>query len=334
MNRFVELTLDERGEPEVVPNDPTTGRPRFHDLSPPPRALEDGSWSIVTAKNGVIAENELGQIVVRTRMIPDFARSPEYAAVADRVAPWKYAEQVFVFDRLEDFRSYDWRFALDDLFVGELAERSTAGGERVRPVQAKIVARDDSFREFYRPSSIDPAGPRGFGPGTRPVRIERREDRLFASDGKGGSERCFGVVPEADLASFPLAEGAVAYLTFDHELRSLRDVRDGVVIPKRVYTASARLWDPTLTRIQLVYGHLLQPRTAHERGRTGVLDLHHVYPMGLTISERRGRPVVRVYCGAADAHTTSYDVDLMQLLLEMSAGSRRRALGQVYSPRA
>lgn len=318
MNRGVWLELDARGLPKEVALDAKTKRPAFIDLSPAPQREGDG-YRFVDAKNGTLAMNEQGEIVLRSRM---------------RLPPdHKYGEQVLKFPNLEALLSYDFSRA---------------------PNEMKTVATEATFKELY-PAELSPVTPkRGFGPGTTPVRIERRGDSLFVSDGKFAPQKFAGKVPpdlsdsmpiigsragkavppEDTSQSYPIADGAVVYLSFDHELRVLEDRRDDVVAPKRVYSSTLKLWNPELDRIELIYGDAVQPLMPHQRGGSGILDLHHTYPMGRVLVEEGDRTVVRVYAGAADAHTESYDFDLAALLAEMAEGSERRASGQVYRPEA
>jgi hypothetical protein len=293
MNRGMWLTLDARGLPEVI------DRPKFIDLSPAPQKNADGGYSFVDAKNGTLAMNENGEIVLRSRM---------------RLPPdHKYGEQVLKFPNLEALYAYDFSRATQD---------------------AKTVATEQTFRELY-PAELLPVNPkRGFGPGTTPVRIERRGDSLFVSEGKHAPQLFAGKVPPDLSDRLPIKDGAVVYLSFDHELRVLEDRRGDILAPKRVYSSTLKLWNPQLDRIDLVYGDAVQPLLPHQRGGSGIVDLHHTYPMGRVLVTDGERTVVRVYAGAADAHTESYDFDLAALLAEMAEGSDRRRNGQVYRPEA
>ena len=106
------------------------------------------------------------------------------------------------------------------------------------------------------------------------------------------------------------------------------DKRADVEAVKRVYSASIKLWDKSLTSIDKVFADAVQPLLPHQRGGSGILDLHHTYPMGRVIVDG----LVRVSSGECDAHTASYDFDVMALLLEMANGGAREASGQVYRP--
>jgi hypothetical protein len=323
MNRYVELSLDERGAPLPVELDPETRRPAFRDLSPPPRRTSDG-FSFLDAKNAVVAMNEDGQLVVRTRFRPS-PNDPAFSGSA--VKPWGYGEQVFVFSSFADMQAYDWSHALEDLL-------GAASEDRVRPLAAKIVAVDDTLKELYPKELLAKGKGKGFGPGAPPVRVRRVGDEIFLSEGKGAREMKIGVVPRELRDRFPIADGGVSHLTFDHEVRYCVDRRASsqgdVDAVKRVYSASIKLWDRSLTKIEKIYADAVQPLDAHQRSGSGILDLHHTYPMGRVIAGDE-RPVVRVSSGECDAHTASYDFDVMALLVEMADGGARERSGQVYA---
>lgn len=326
MNRYVELVLDETGKPRPVDVDAQTQRPAFRDLSPAPRQTTDG-FAFLDAKNAVLGMNEDGNLVVRTRFRPA-ANDPAFTGAT--VKPWGYGEQVFVFASFAEMQSYDWSHALDDL-LGSAPTQT----DRVRPLAAKIVAVDDTMHELYPPASLVKGKGKGFGPGTPPVRVRRVGDDILLSEGKGAPEMKIGVVPTALRTSFPIADGAVSHLTFDHEVRYCSDRRassEGELhAVKRVYSSSIKLWDRSLTTIEKIYADAVQPLASHQRGGSGILDLHHTYPMGRVIVGGEA-PVVRVSSGECDAHTASYDFDVMALLVEMAAGGAREKTGQVYTP--
>jgi hypothetical protein len=323
MNRYLELKFDDRGLPLPIETD-AGGIPRFSDLSPFPRSRDGGDGVIsVDAKNATIAFNENDQVVVRTRLRPDF-KLPEIRALAGG-DHWNYGEQVFVFESYDDFVHYDWNHCLEDLFA-----RDAATGARVRPVAAKVILRDTQLRELFRDARVLPAKGKGGGPGTPPVRVVRRGANLFVSDGKNAQEFLAGRVPR----DFSLRDGEVSYLSFDHEIRYFSDVREGQAFLKRHYSLSVKKFDPSLTRIDAYYADALQPRTAHELGyNSGIADLQHVYPMGReVVVGADGLARVRVSLGVSDAHTEMVDVDIIKLLLEMAPGSARWRAGQVYRP--
>jgi hypothetical protein len=289
----------------------------------------DGGAAFVDAKNGTVAMNERGEFVVRSRMRPSFDRLPEYAAFAKEIPTWKYGEQVFAFESFDALTRYDWRFAMRDLFHLHTGKHDAEAGDRIRPSVAKIVATEASFPDLYPADVLAAAKTRGFGPGTTPVRIAREGDRLMISDGRNAPQQLGGKIAPALLDRFPIADGGIAYLSFDHELRAAGDP------PKRVYSWAIKLWNDALDTIDLVYADAVQPLREHQRGGSGILDLHHTYPMGRVLlpnSDDQERAMVRVYAGAADAHTESLDFDLVTLLSEMAAGSARRESGQVYRP--
>ena len=320
MNRYVELGLDATGAPRAVKVD-RRGFPRFRDLSPPP------GKSAVDAKNAVVSHNELGQIVVRTRMRPDFKAADVKQLAGGK--SWAYGEQVFVFQDEAALRAYDWSHALEDLF-----QPGTAAG-RVRPVSARVLVTDAQLHEAQDDPRVLAAKGKGMGPGTQPVRVRRQGDELWVSEAHGAPEHRAGVIPRRQRAGYPLADGEVKYVAFDHEIRWFGDHRDDATFTKRHYSMSVKLFDASLTRIDGYYADVVQPTRRYERGGgSGILDLHHVYPMGRTLGARGGKTVVRVTGGASDAHTPLYEFDLVKLLGEMGAGSPRRASGQVYVPAA
>ncbi len=324
MNRYVELALDDTGKPMPVDVDAVTKRPAFKDLSPAPRKNGEG-FAFLDAKNAVVAVNDDGQLVVRTRFRPS-ANDPAFAGSG--VSPWGYGEQVFVFASFEQMQSYDWSHALADL-LGTAGTGGTGGtDERVRPLLSKRVAVDDTMHELYPAASLAPGKGKGFGPGTAPVRVRRAGDDVFLSEGKGAPEVKIGTVSSVGSEGFPIKEGGVVHLTFDHEVRYCVDKRADVEAVKRVYSASIKLWDKSLTSIDKVFADAVQPLLPHQRGGSGILDLHHTYPMGRVIVDG----LVRVSSGECDAHTASYDFDVMALLLEMANGGAREASGQVYRP--
>jgi hypothetical protein len=177
-------------------------------------------------------------------------------------------------------------------------------------------------------------GHKGLGPGTTPVRVSRVGDEIYVSEDRHDEPRHVGTIPKGARADFPLADGEVKYVTFDHEIRFFADHRGDSSFQKRHYSMSVKLFDATLTKVEAYYADVVQPRRMYERGKTsGIVDLQHVYPMGRTLgTSKAGRPTVRVYGGASDAHTPLYEFDMMKLLVEMKAGGERRETGQVYVP--
>ncbi|MES2965995.1 MAG: hypothetical protein V4760_19085, partial [Bdellovibrionota bacterium] len=316
MNRFVELKIDSKGLPSKVEVDRETGKPDFQNMSPAPRFIE-GQWLYVDAKNATIAQNELGQIVVRTRLRPDFKHPyVEKLARGDR---WEYAEQVFVFENWSHFRSYDWNDALVDLF-GQRASEPTSSARA--PLTAKTIIREADLKEHLKSNDpnlrIASEKPKGLGPGTRPIRLERRGQELFGADAPGAPAVSLGNIPARLMEKFPIADGDVVYVTFDHEIRYMYQKVGSSNLRRRHYSASIKIFDPTLTRIVDYLPDVIQTVTPAERGlNSGILDLQHVYPMGWTISPNaQGKSIVRVYAGASDAHTTIYDFNMIRLLAE------------------
>jgi hypothetical protein len=215
MNRYVELKFDEHGQPLPVVTG-ADGRPSFSNLSPPPGSQVNGvPAGLVDAKNATIAFNEQNQVVVRTRLRPDGEKR------------WKYGEQVFVFNNFQDFQNYDWKHGLDDLAAGK-PSGAAAPGDRVRPFLAKELLRDSDIKETYPDPRIVHEKGKGMGPGTPPVRVYRKGNELFISDGKNATDHSAGKVPP----DFPLQDGQVTYLSFDHEIRYFKDVRNGNAFTK------------------------------------------------------------------------------------------------------
>jgi hypothetical protein len=320
MNRYVLLDLDHRGVPRA-PSTNVQGIPRFSNVSPFPKVL-GGKILSIDAKNATFAYNDLGQVIVRTRLRPDFT-FPEIREMAGD-EHWKYAEQVFVFNSWEEMVQYDWNHCVEDLF----GKKSPAGETRTRPLLAKTILKDSQIKELYTDPRIVPAKGKGLGPGTPPVRIARVGNRLFVSAGKNAKQQFAGTVP----AEFLLKDGEAKYLTFDHEIRYFMDSRDGQDFLKRHYSLSIKQFDSTLTRVEAYYGDALQPREPHELGfKSGIADLQHVYAMGWQIvTGPDGIARVRLSLGVSDAHTEIVEVDLITLMKEMAPGSERRLSGQVY----
>ncbi|MEK7355154.1 MAG: hypothetical protein AAB250_01800, partial [Bdellovibrionota bacterium] len=262
MNRFVELKIDGDGLPMKVEVDATTGKPDFMDLSPAPRMV-DGQMLYVDAKNATIAKNDAGQIVVRTRLRPDFKHPyVQRLAEGDR---WDYAEQVFVFTDWAHFRSYDWNDVLVDLF----GKRGVVTTTSQPPLIAKIIIRDTEMKEHLQ--SNDPKvkiatnKPKGMGPGTRPLRFDREGDVLYGSDGPGAPRRPLGRIPKTLLQNFPIADGKVIYMTFDHEIRYFYQKAMEADLRRRHYSGSNKVFDSTLWKMTDYLPDVVQPKTEHER---------------------------------------------------------------------
>ena len=322
MNRYVELKLDAHGLPLPIATE--AGIPKFSNLSPFPKVRAGANGILaIDAKNATIAFNEEGQIVVRTRLRPDF-KSAEIQAMAGS-SHWNYGEQVFVFKDFEDFSKYDWNHCLEDLFA-----KAPIQEDRVRPLSSKVILRDSQIKELYKDARVLPGKGKGMGPGTPPVRVVRRGNQLFVSDGKNAAEVAAGKVPKG----FPLKDGEVTYLTFDHEIRYFKDTRKTGEFVKRHYSLSVKQFDPSLTKIKAYFADALQPRELHELGyNSGIADLQHVYAMGReVIVGPDGVARVRVSLGVSDAHTEMVEVDILSLLMELAPGSTRWKTGQVYRP--
>jgi hypothetical protein len=324
MNRYVKLDIDREGMVKKVKVDPATGKPNFQDMSPAPQLGADGHYSFVDAKNGTIARNEKGEIVLRVRLRPDFGNKQIQKLAGNR--QWHYGEQVYVFKDWNEFRRYDWKHSLEDLFQ---PKNTSGAANRIRPVEAKEILRDTDLVEHYKDARVMLEKGKGMGPGSIPVRIRREGNKLFISDGKGATERYAGTIPKNARDRFVVGDGEVKYLTPDHEIRYFSE--NGFT--KRHYTASFKLFNDDLTKMELYYADAIQPITLRERGVTsGIPDLQHTYPMGRTIVPgKAGRKAkVRIFSGTSDANTSEYEMDVLNFLLEMSPGSERRLSGQVY----
>jgi len=206
---------------------------------------------------------------------------------------------------------------------------STLDG-RARPMLSKVIMRDSQLKELYTDPKVYTAKGKGMGPGTAPIRVVRRGDQLFASDGKNATEIAAGKVPK----DFSLKDGEVSYIAFDHEIRYFKDVRGQDEFLKRHYSLSIKQFDPSLTKVKAYYADALQPRQLHELGyNSGIADLQHVYPMGREVIQGAdGVAKVRVSLGVSDAHTEIIEVDILSLMNELTPGSARWKSGQVYVP--
>lgn len=326
MNRYVELNVDSSGmfEPVQIGSD---GRPQYKNLSPFPKSKPNQmGHTFIDAKNATITQNELGHIVVRTRMRPDFS-DKEIMNLAGSLK-WKYAEQIFEFENMKEMQAYDWQFAMEDLF-GKKGKT-----DRIRPLQAKVLMKDSQLMEQIKDVSVNTSKGKGMGPGTTPVRFERRGNQLWISSGKNAPAQLASEIPRALQDKIGLVDGQVSYISFDHEIRYLKDERDGQSFDKRHYSVSGKKFDPTLTQIEAYYADMLQPNSRLETGaKTGIGDLQHLYPMGSeVILDSLGKAIIRFSMGISDAHTELVEVDPLQLLLEFSPGSDRWKTGQIYSP--
>lgn len=340
-NGYLSLVLDPAtGTPLPIAVNARTGKPKFHYLSPAPVLASSDRAVGLDAKNAVIAQREDGKIVVRTRLRPDFANDPTVARYrekyGDRVPRWAYGVQTFVFDDLAHLQRWDFKNALDLLFASHLGVEPFSPRRAKDPLSTKIVMTERSLVDFYDEAQRVKDKPLGFGPGTRPLRLEREGDRLYLSDGPGMPRHLAGRVPASLSGSFVVGDGEVLFLSFDHKLRHLQIPEAGA--EKRVYSGTVTLWEKDLESVRVLYDDVVQPIHAHQVGLSGIVDLHHAaYHMGAMIlpaAREDELATLRVTAGEADAHTASYDWDLGKLLAEMSPGSARRESGQVYVPGA
>jgi|GEM_PF-3122863 len=314
MNRYVELQFDENGLPLAADRN---GKIKFHDLSPPPALREGGGHTYIDAKNAVITRNEAGEIVVRTRFRPDF-KDPEIQKIA-RGRSWKYAEQVLVFPSIEAMQAYDWKYALEDLFDSKMA---SGPRDRVRPRIARSILEDKDLVELFDASDVIAEKGKGLGPGSAPYRVERRGDRLFISRGKNAPAY---PEPETLPPGFPMKDGEITYIAFDHEVRYLRDVRMGKKFTKRHYSVSAVEFTTDLTEIKTYYSDVLQPKDALElnSGSSGIADLQHLYPMpGDVIPDAQGHAITLQPLGSSDASVEMTKISFTRLIPEMHSPSR------------
>lgn len=318
-NKTLVLKVDSGGEPLAFDSTPDELRKLFGSLSPSPVMRADGSIRVVDAKNGIVARNEDGKIVVFTRYRPDFG-DPEIHKLAGDTK-WGYADQVFVFEP-GDFEKYDWSHALEDLF-------GKGGGEkRVRPLQAKVLFTDKDLKERLTDPRILKEKGIGFGPGTPLTRLRREGNKLYAAEYAGAPEIQQAIPPSA-LHSFYLKEGEIQYFSFHHQARYFD--QSGFV--KRNYSAPAVFFDRTMTEVRAYYADAIQPLSASERSGGGVLDLHGIlYLMGRRIDLEGDRMVLSAVGGGNDTRTVEVTVSIMQLLLEMAPGSERWNSGQIYIP--
>jgi hypothetical protein len=314
MNRYVELVVNERGLPLRVAVDEVSKKPAFKNLSPEP-SIKNGEWLFIDAKNATIAQNDFGQIVVRTRLRPDFNKEEINRLFGKN--KWQYAEQVFKFRNFEHFESYNWNDAIVDLLNKRGIEPTSSD---VAPLLAKTIILESDLKEHLRTTDentrLTPNKAKGLGPGTRPLRVQRRGDELLISDGPGSSNVAINKLSAEQIPKMKIKDGETIYLTFDHEIRYYDQVVDGVTLVRRNYTASIKVFSRTLTTLVGYMPDVIQAKESAERGLdSGILDLQHVYPMGFTIhNSAAGDSRVRVYAGASDAHTTAYDFDIAALL--------------------
>jgi hypothetical protein len=295
MNRYVELKVNDDGLPLDIAVNPESGKPDFRNMSPEPIRTSEG-YTYVDAKNGTIAVNELGQIVVRTRLRPDFDSS--YIKSLAGSQKWKYAEQIFVFSDWSHFQSYNWNDSLIDLFH-KRGQFPTSSAEA--PLEAKTILRDGDLKEKLHSDSSDVAinakKGKGFGPGTRPLRVRREGDKILISEAPGAPEFLAGTIPADRIDHFIVKDSDVIYITFDHEIRFLKQKSHGFSFSRRHYSASIKFFDSTLEHMIGYHADVIQPVTDLERGQdSGILDLQHVYPMGWTLQVSHADAAkVRVY---------------------------------------
>ncbi|MBC7384693.1 MAG: hypothetical protein H7301_00845 [Cryobacterium sp.] len=321
MNRYTELEFDENGYPR--PAD-VNGKIHFFDLSPPPARRADGSYSFIDAKNAVIALNELGELTVHTRFRPDFNDAEMIKLFRGKIS--KYAEQIFVFPGgIAEMQAYEWKYALEDLNDPKMAAGSK---NRVRPKSAQTILVDKDLKELYNAEDTITEKGKGLGPGSAPYRLERHGNQLLVSRGKYAPSFPY---KKALPANFPLKDGEVTYIAINHEVRYLKDMRNGMKSIKRHYSGSPVRYNNELTKIITYYSDAIQPKLALEvnSGTSGVGDLQHLYPMtGDIVPDESGFAHAIQPFGASDSHVEWAEVDFISMLIEMEDPARI-ASGQI-----
>src|SRR5688500_14474745 len=114
---------------------------------------------------------------------------------------------------------------------------------------------ESSMADFYDEALRVPERVIGFGPGTRPIRPERRGDSLLVSDGPGAPQLVAGTVPSGRESL--VADGEVVYVSFDHKLRYLRVPE--LEVEKRVYSGTITVWEKDLETVRALYDDVVQP---------------------------------------------------------------------------
>ncbi len=281
-NVFIPVEVDARGVPRVARGE--SGAPRLIALSPQPLLGKDGSFAVVDAKNGILLSDNRGRVrlLSRHRYASRDGRLPEGFTPAD------YSEQSYPLSKAELERGPDW-----DRLMGELASRETL--------------RAEGLAEHYPAGRLWKGGSKGLGPGAPPVRVRRRGNTLFVSEGYGYPWVKAGRLPKGPASA--LSDGQTAFLSFDHEIRFL----DAGGKRKRVYTLSVKLRDASLSRVIGYYADAVQPVTGYETDNPGIPDLWHVYPTGRVIDEDGS---VVTYEGAADSNVVRRRWNLAKLLSE------------------
>jgi hypothetical protein len=309
MNRYIELKINSRtGEPQPIHVDPKTRLPEFEDLSPAPVKIKEAftdskgdfhaaRYRTIDAKNATVSVNENGEVVVLARLRPDFTNDPEMVDLFDH-RPWDYAEQTFLFRNWDEFKAYDRRDLMVDL-AGKASSEKTFG--KIRPVIARELVRDKDLHEYLKVRDQDLGkleiikGQKGMGPGTRPLRIQRIGDLLLASDGPGLPMYVHEVLLPSERETYPMKEGEVVYVKLDHEIRKIYQQTPSGKLKRRHYSAVAKILDSKMAEMTDYLPDVVQPKNEYELGKdSGILDLLHVYPMGIGITPKAGMKLSRV----------------------------------------
>lgn len=282
VNAFVSIVVDQGGVPRVARDE--AGAPRLVALSPEPLRNSDGTFSVVDAKNGVLAADNAGnaRMLSRHRYAASDPRLPTSFSPAD------YAEQSFPLSRNELERGPDWSRLMKDL-------------------AAREALRGTDLPEHYPAERLWNGAAKGHGPGAPPVRMRRRGGSLFVSEGFGYPWVWAGSVPKNTATV--LADGQTAFLSFDHEIRFLNVGGKR----KRVYSLSLKLRDAALDRVIAYYADAVQPQRPYETANPGIPDLWHVYPTGRVINDDG---TVDTFEGAADSNVVRRRWNLARLLTE------------------
>ncbi len=303
MNRYVELKIDhETGVPQPIEIDPVTKQPKFEDLSPAPVKIRDAyvdsegkkhsaRYRTIDAKNATVSVNENGEVVVLARLRPDFKNDPEMLKLFD-FEPWDYAEQTFIFKNWDEFKAYDRRDLMVDL-AGKASTEKTFS--TIRPRVAKELVRDKDLKEYLKVRDHDIGkleiikGQKGMGPGTRPLRIQRVGDLILAADGPGLPMHIHDVILPSERAKYPMKDGEVVYVKLDHEIRKVYQQTATGKFKRRHYSAVAKVLNSRMNEMTDYLPDVVQPKNEFELGKdSGILDLLHVYPMGVGIVPGKG----------------------------------------------
>ena len=290
MNRYIDIAVSKDGVPQKPAVDAVTKTPDFKDLSPAPRKKKNGKYIEVDAKNATVTLMPDGTSVVHTRLRPNF-NDPDLLALFDGKR-YDYALQAFIFKTDAERMAYDWSDALLDL-TGKATSANTRGS--IRPISAKELVRDNQLPEHLEvPAGRDDLkikpGVKGIGNGTRPLLTRRVGDLILTQDVSGAGEFITGVLTPSERATYPLKDGESAPIRFDHEIRKVQQTTPGGVFTRRHYSMSFTVFNGRMDKITDYLPDVIQPLQPHELGaNSGILDLLHVYPMGIALVPKSGK---------------------------------------------